>query len=113
MRGIHTYSSPPMVVVDVHRIDPEEAPEGNLFRAYVEIEQAKSRADLARVAARLSARLTELEDTEDLEDREGLESAFMDLVREVVARLKPGDTVPDLGENLAEAAVRLIDSETH
>ena len=113
MRGIHTYSSPPMVVVDVHRIDPEEAPEGNLFRAYVEIEQAKSRADLARVAKRLSARLTELEDTEDLEDRKGLESAFLDLVREVLARLAPGETAPDLGDSLAEAAVRLIESEPH
>ena len=113
MRGIHTYSSPPMVVVDVHRINPEEAPEGNLFRAYVEIEQAKSRADLARVAKRLSARLTELEDTEGLEDRKGLESAFLDLVREVLARLEPGDTAPDLGDGLAEAAVRLIESEPH
>ena len=87
------------LLLDERRVPVDDLPLNNLMRAVVGFEQSRTPVDLAGVAGALREWLSP-EDS-------GLGRAFAAWMRQLVARISPGQTGQELGETLEEATMTL------
>lgn len=80
----------------------DDLPHGNLMRAVVAFERARTPAELPRVAATTAEWLRSPRDAE-------LNRAFAAWLRQIIARTKPGQAEVEMGDTLEEAAMTLVE----
>ena len=89
------------LLLDERRVAVDDLPLGNLMRAVVGFEQSRTPADVARVAEALRDWLSPRDSD--------LGRAFAAWMRQMVARISPGQDEADLGETLEEATMTLVE----
>ena len=90
------------LLLDERRLAVDDLPLDNLMRAVVAFEQSRMPADLVRVARALAELLRAPEDSD-------LAQAFLDWMRQLVNRMRPGHAELELGATLEEAGMSLAD----
>ena len=100
--GLSAYQpSQRSLLLDERRVAVDDLPLDNLMRAVVGFEQSRTPVELARVARALRNWLSPQDSN--------LGRAFAAWVRQLVARISPGQAGDELGETLEEAAMTLAD----